>query len=143
MLGYASLLPNRIDPLISALQNSAMLTTHVAMAIVSYGAFASGFGAGLLYLVNRRGNISFLPAPEVLDEIGLKAVMVGFPAQALMLILGAVWANVAWGAYWSWDPKETAALFTWLIYGVYLHVRSRHQWRGNAPAWIQIGRAHV
>ena len=138
MLGYASLLPNRIDPLISALQNNAMLTTHVAMAIVSYGAFACGFGAGVLYLVKRRADVAFLPPPEVLDEIGHKAVMVGFPAQGLMLVLGAVWANVAWGSYWSWDPKETAALFTWLIYGVYLHVRSRHQWRGNAPAWFLV-----
>jgi ABC-type transport system involved in cytochrome c biogenesis permease subunit len=108
------------------------------MAIVSYGAFASAFGAGLLYIANQRGNIAFLPRPEVLDEIGHKAVMVGFPAQGLMLILGAIWANVAWGSYWSWDPKETAALFTWLIYGAYLHVRSRHQWRGIVSAWILI-----
>ncbi len=138
LLGYASVLPARIDPLISALQNHAMLTTHVAMAVISYGAFACAFAAGLLYLVNRNGAVEFLPAPEVLDEIGLKAVMVGFPAQGLMLVLGAAWAHVAWGSYWSWDPKETAALFTWLIYGAYLHVRSRHQWRGRASAWILV-----
>lgn len=138
MMGYASTLPSRIDPLISSLQNNAMLTTHVAMAIISYGAFACAFAAGLLYVVNRRAQFAFLPSLDVLDEIGHNAVMIGFPAQGLLLILGAVWANVAWGAYWSWDPKETAALFTWLIYGVYLHVRSRHQWRGVVPAYILI-----
>ena len=79
---------------------------------------------------NRRGQIAFLPPPEILDEIGYKSVIIGFPAQTLLLILGAVWANVAWGAYWSWDPKETAALFTWLIYGVYLHARAQRGWHG-------------
>jgi len=138
MLAYASTLPSRIDPLISALQNNAMLTTHVAMAIISSGTFACGFAAGVLYLINRKGTISFLPAPEVLDEIGHKAVMIGFPAQAMLLILGALWANVAWGAYWSWDPKETAALFTWLIYGVYLHARAQRHWRGVRAASLLI-----
>jgi cytochrome c-type biogenesis protein CcsB len=138
MLAYASTLPARIDPLIAALQNRPLLTVHVAMAVISYGAFTCGFAAGLLYLLNRKGRIAFLPPPEILDEIGYKAVIIGFPAQAMLLILGAVWANVAWGAYWSWDPKETAALFTWLIYGVYLHARVQRGWHGVRTSWLLL-----
>jgi cytochrome c-type biogenesis protein CcsB len=138
MLAYASTLPARIDPLIAALQNRPLLTVHVAMAVISYGAFTCAFAAGLLYLLNRKGRIAFLPPPEILDEIGYKAVIIGFPAQAMLLVLGAVWANVAWGAYWSWDPKETAALFTWLIYGVYLHARVQRGWHGVRTSWLLL-----
>jgi ABC-type transport system involved in cytochrome c biogenesis permease subunit len=138
MLAYASMLPARIDPLIAALQNNTLLTIHVAMAIISYGAFACAFAAGVLYLVNRGDRFPFLPHRVVLDEIGYKSVMIGFPAQALLLILGAVWAHIAWGRYWGWDPKETAALFTWLIYGVYLHARVLRGWHGTRTAWMLI-----
>ena len=59
---------------------------------------------------------------------------IGFPAQTLLLILGSLWAHQAWGGYWSWDPKETAALFTWLVYGAYLHTRTLRGWRGTRSA---------
>jgi cytochrome c-type biogenesis protein CcsB len=130
MLAYASTLP--------ALQNNLLLTVHVAMAIISYGAFACAFAAGALYLANRGDKVGFLPPREILDEIGYKSVMIGFPAQTLLLILGAVWANVAWGRYWAWDPKETAALFTWLIYGIYLHARAQRGWHGTRAAWLLV-----
>jgi cytochrome c-type biogenesis protein CcsB len=141
MLGYASTLPARIDPLIAALQNNTLLTIHVAMAIISYGAFACGFAAGVLYLLNHgaHGNrIAWLPSGDVLDEIGYKSVIIGFPAQAMLLILGAYWAHTAWGRWWGWDPKETAALFTWLVYGVYLHARAQRGWHGTRTAWLLI-----
>jgi cytochrome c-type biogenesis protein CcsB len=138
LLAYASALPARIDPLIAALQNRPLLTVHVAMAIISYGAFTCAFAAGLLYLINRHGQIAFLPHPEILDEIGYKSVIIGFPAQTMLLVLGAVWANIAWGAYWQWDPKETAALFTWLIYGVYLHARVQRGWHGVRTSWLLL-----
>ena len=137
MLTYATTLPKHIDPLIAALQND-ILIVHVGSAIVSYGAFSCAAAAGILYLVNRSDRFSFLPTQEVLDEIGYKAVTIGFPAQALLLILGAVWANQAWGAYWSWDPKETAALFTWLIAAVYMHARAQRGWHGTRTAWLLV-----
>jgi cytochrome c-type biogenesis protein CcsB len=74
----------------------------------------------------------------VLDEIAYRAVMVGFPMMALVLILGALWAQIAWGSYWSWDPKETASLVTWLIYGGYLHARVVRGWRGQRSALLLI-----
>ena len=79
-----------------------------------------------------------LPKPQVLDEIGYRAVVVGYPFLTLTIILGAVWANTAWGTYWSWDPKETASLLTWLVYGAYLHARVVRGWRGQRAAWLLI-----
>jgi cytochrome c-type biogenesis protein CcsB len=79
-----------------------------------------------------------LPKPQVLDEIGYRAVVVGYPFLTLTIILGAVWANTAWGTYWSWDPKETASLLTWLVYGTYLHARVVRGWRGQRAAWLLI-----
>ncbi len=79
-----------------------------------------------------------LPKPFVLDEIGYRAVVIGFPFLTLTIILGAVWADTAWGTYWSWDPKETASLVTWLIYGTYLHARVMRGWRGNPAAWLLV-----
>ena len=63
-------------------------------------------------------------------------MIAGFPLLALTLILGAYWANYAWGHYWSWDPKETAALVTWLIYAIYLHVRGVRGLRSKWSGWL-------
>ena len=77
-----------------------------------------------------------LPRLEMLDEIGYRAIVVGFPFLTLTIILGALWADQAWGKYWSWDPKETASLVTWLFYGAYLHARVMRGWRGNKAAVV-------
>jgi cytochrome c-type biogenesis protein CcsB len=74
----------------------------------------------------------------MLDDIGYRAVTIGFPLLALVLILGSVWAHEAWGSYWSWDPKETASLVTWLIYAIYLHTRSLRGWRGTRSAIVLL-----
>ncbi len=134
LLAYATTLPHEAQPLVPALQNDLLLTVHVAVAIISYGAFAVGFAAAALYLVQRNDSIPWLPARSRLDEMGYRSVLVGFPLLALTIILGALWAEIAWGTYWSWDPKETASLVTWLIYGGYLHARVMRGWRGNRSA---------
>ena len=64
--------------------------------------------------------------------------MIAYPLLTVMIILGAIWADIAWGRYWSWDPKETAALVTWLIYGGYLHARVVRDWRGKRAAWLLV-----
>ncbi len=138
LMAYALTIPASVEPLIPALQNNLLLTTHVAMAVVAYGGFAVAFAAAVLYLINRHGTYDWLPAPKLLDELAYKSIIVGFPMMFMNLVLGAVWANVAWGGYWSWDPKETAALFTWLIYGVYLHARGLRGWRGVPSAVLLI-----
>jgi cytochrome c-type biogenesis protein CcsB len=136
MLLYAWSIQGPVEPLVPALQNNLLLTVHVAVAIVAYGSFAIGFAAAALFLVQPEGGRWGLPKPQVLDEIGYRAVVVGFPFLTLTIVLGAVWAETAWGSYWSWDPKETASLVTWLIYGAYLHARVMRGWRGSRAAWL-------
>lgn len=127
-----------VDALNPALQNQPLMTAHVSMAILSYASFAVSFAAAVLYLIASRRKISWLPSAEMLDDIGYRAVTFGFPMLALVLILGSIWAHRAWGSYWSWDPKETASLFTWLVYGVYLHTRTLRGWRGQRSAIVLL-----
>lgn len=124
--------------LIPALQDKTILTFHVAMAIFAYALFCVAFGAALIMLIqgDEGQRYFWLPSSEAADALSYKAVIAGFPLLALTLILGAYWANYAWGHYWSWDPKETAALVTWLIYAVYLHARGIRGWRGRRVAWL-------
>jgi cytochrome c-type biogenesis protein CcsB len=138
LLMYATTVPANVEPLVPALQNQLLLTIHVAVAIVAYGAFTLAFAAAVLYLVQRNDTVRWLPRRSVLDEVGYKSVIVGFPLLALVIILGAVWAEIAWGSYWTWDPKETASLATWLIYGGYLHARVVRDWRGQRSALLLI-----
>lgn len=141
MAAYVWSLPvglREVDPLIPALQNVPLMTVHVSMGILAYATFAVAFGAAVIYLIAEGRSIAWLPNPDLLDDLGYRAVTVGFPALTLMLILGSIWAYRAWGSYWSWDPKESAALFTWLVYGVYLHSRSLRGWRGKRSAWILV-----
>jgi hypothetical protein len=70
--------------------------------------------------------------------VAYRAVIIGFPVFAVMLILGSYWASIAWGRYWGWDPKETSALVTWLIYAAYLHARSQRGWAGRPAALILV-----
>jgi cytochrome c-type biogenesis protein CcsB len=138
LLGYAATIPADIEPLVPALQNNLLLTVHVATAIVAYGSFTVAFAAALLFLVQPETGRWGLPKPQVLDEIGYRAIVVGFPFLTLVIVLGALWADVAWGRYWGWDPKETASLVTWFIYGAYLHARVVRGWRGNKAAILLI-----
>jgi cytochrome c-type biogenesis protein CcsB len=138
LLIFASTLPSRVVPLVPALQQSVLLSVHVASAIISYGALAVGFSAALVYLMVRRRKVSWLPQPELLENISYRAVIIGFPFLTLTIILGAVWANIAWGRPWGWDPKETASLVTWLILATYLHARVIAGWRGARSALLLV-----
>lgn len=139
LMAYAFTLPQAISPLVPALDNAPLLTIHVAMAMISYGILAVSFGAAVGYLIQGRENrVSWLPPAKVLDEVAYRAVIIGFPIFATLIILGSWWASIAWGRYWGWDPKETSALVTWLIYAVYLHARSQRGWAGRPAALILV-----
>ncbi len=138
ILIFALTLPSRVLPLVPALQQSVLLSVHVASAIISYGALAVGFSAAVIYLFVRNRRVSWLPRPELLETISYRTVIVGFPFLTLTIILGAVWANIAWGRPWGWDPKETASLVTWLIFAAYLHARVIAGWRGARSAWLLV-----
>ena len=139
LVGYAATLPAAIEPLVPALDNAPLLTIHVAMAMIAYGILAVSFAAAVGYLLQGDSDrFAWLPARRVLDEVAYRSVVVGFPVFATMIILGSYWASIAWGRYWGWDPKETSALVTWLIYAAYLHARSRRGWAGRPAALILV-----
>ena len=147
----ASMLPYRfksVEPLNPALQSKwhwmqdlltpfglekyaiGWLDFHVFATFIGYAGFAISFGLSILYLVKymteSKGGKSFmdvLPESKVIDELSYRAIAWGFPFLGVGIVSGAVWANYAWGTYWSWDPKETWSLITWFIYAAYLHAR--------------------
>ncbi|MBI4853096.1 MAG: cytochrome c biogenesis protein CcsA [Acidobacteria bacterium] len=108
--------------------------------VVSAGFFVILIGGLFFALFKLRGEqiLKNLPSLEVLDDLNYKLVSVCFPGFTLMLILGAVWANESWGTYWSWDPKETWGLITWLAYASFLHTRFSHGWKGRRSAYFAI-----
>ena len=133
------LFSSRISPLVPALQNNRLLAIHVALMLLSYSVLGVAFVAALLFLVQPSGRgLAALPALETLDDLGYRAVMVGFPLLAAGVALGAYWGNIAWGRYWGWDPKETTALVTLLVFAGYLHARSLGGWRGRRAAWLIV-----
>lgn len=130
---------SEVRPLVPALQNNRLLGIHVASMLISYSILGVAFVAAALYLVQNGGSrIAWLPSGRVLDDVTYKAVVAGFPILGLGVALGAYWGNIAWGRYWGWDPKETTALVTWLVFAGYLHARSLAQWRGKRAAWLVI-----
>jgi cytochrome c-type biogenesis protein CcsB len=136
---YSATLPKQIEPLVPALQNAPLLTIHVGMATIAYGIFATSFAAGVGYLIQgTRDRFAWLPSHKVLDEVAYRAVIIGFPIFATMIILGSWWASIAWSRYWGWDPKETSALVTWLTYAIYLHARNQRSWAGRPAALLLV-----
>jgi cytochrome c-type biogenesis protein CcsB len=79
-----------------------------------------------------------LPSLAQLDVIVYRAVAIGLPLISIGIITGAAWAKEAWGAYWQWDPKETAALATWIVYLAYMHLHTRNGWRGLRTNWVSV-----
>jgi cytochrome c-type biogenesis protein CcsB len=136
---------------------------HVPIVVSSYAAFLVAFVFSSLYLVKYYAEASFvragafavagaggspvnpvarwlaaLPTLAQLDVIVYRAVAIGLPLISIGIITGAMWAKEAWGAYWQWDPKETAALFSWIIYLAYMHLHTRHAWRGLRTNWVSV-----
>ena len=124
---------------------------HVPIVVSSYAAFLVAFVFSCIYLLKyyaERGGgeprsavrrwLAALPSLPQLDVIVYRAVAIGLPLISIGIITGAMWAKEAWGAYWQWDPKETAALFSWIIYLAYMHLHTRHAWRGLRTSWISV-----
>ena len=128
---------------------SYWLVIHVLAAIVCFGAFTfAAATAGLSLLrarVERRqgrtdvdGWMARMPSSERLELLTSRVVAFSFPLWTFAVVAGAIWAENAWGRYWGWDPKETWAFITWVIYAAYLHARSTAGWRGSRASWIAI-----
>ncbi len=134
--------PSDISRLVPALQSNRILGLHVTSVLLAYSALSVSFGASVLYLLQADGTTGRrfprLPDGEQLNEIAYWSVLIGFPLLTLGIALGAYWANSAWGRYWGWDPKETAALLTWLVYAGYLHARGLRGWEGKRAAYLLL-----
>lgn len=142
IIGYAALQNKEINELMPALQSN-WLSIHVGTAIISYGSFGVAFGVAFLYLIHEKLKdqtfvANHLPDQDLLDLIGYRAISLGFIFLTLVMVTGAIWAERAWGHYWSWDPKETWSLITWFIYAIYLHVRISRGWQGKKAAWFAL-----
>jgi len=142
LVGIALGLDDRVDPLVPALQQPLLLTIHVGTAALSYAVAGVAFLAAVAELAQRAtgDRLAALPSREVLRSVGHRAVLIAFPILTIAIALGSVWANLAWRAYWSNDPKELAAAATWLVFGAYLHVAGRRdRWEALAPWLIVLG----
>ena len=133
---------HEIQPLMPALR-SYWLYIHVITAFTGYAGFTVAFGGAVAYLIKdyfkgKRFAENYLPSKEMLDEITYKSIAIVFPVWTASIILGAAWANEAWGGYWSWDPKEVWSLIVWLFFGAYLHARQLMGWKGRRVAWMVV-----
>jgi cytochrome c-type biogenesis protein CcsB len=152
--GFSSLtLPTEMQkalPLVPSLQSN-WLMMHVSMMMVSYATLILGSLLSILYLAflyfnNQKKEVNFtsgtlsslsmskLSLLQTVDIWSYRIIGLGFPFLTIGIISGAVWANEAWGSYWSWDPKETWALITWLVFAIYLHSRLLKGWQGKQAA---------
>ena len=153
-------------PLVPALRSS-WLVMHVSVIMVSYAALLVGSLLSLAVLFTDRGEALELRSSSIgsggyrkavaagdsgvlqlqsvqlstneqLDSLSYRTITVGFLMLTVGIVSGAVWANEAWGSYWSWDPKETWALICWLVYAAYLHTRLSRGWQGRRPALVAV-----
>jgi len=124
---------------------SGWLAVHTSLAVLGDAAFAFACIVSVMYLLQERqlkqkhlGAIFHrLPPLDIMDTITYKAQTIGWPLFTLGMITGSIWANSAWGTYWSWDVKETWSLIVWLIYLVLLHLRTLG-WRGRKMAYLSV-----
>ena len=146
-LGLAvSVLYTESAQLVPALK-SVWLVIHVSAAIIASGILTIGFSQTVCYLVQERRErvpveqraASFMdrfPDAAALDRAAYRMHAFAFPIWTFAVIAGAIWAENAWGRYWGWDPKETWAFITWMVYAIYLHARATAGWRGRKAAYV-------
>ncbi|MBI2264600.1 MAG: cytochrome c biogenesis protein CcsA [Armatimonadetes bacterium] len=125
---------------------SHWLVFHIAVIFLSYGLLAVAFSTATLYIVQEKllkakklgGVFRKLPPLEELDSVVYRLILLSFPLLTLGLLTGAVWARQEWGSFWTWDPKQTWSLATWVLYTVYLHSRVVMGWRGRKTIFLVL-----
>jgi ABC-type transport system involved in cytochrome c biogenesis permease subunit len=132
-LASSPLMPKDVTPLVPALQ-SYWLWLHVSVTLLGEAFFAVAFITSLMYIATKDPD-----KKEWMDSVSYRCVSVGFPLFTLGgLVFGMVWAEKAWGTYWSWDPKEVWSLITWFVFALYLHTRIFMGWKGKRSAIIAV-----
>jgi cytochrome c-type biogenesis protein CcsB len=137
----ASLLPKEASKQLMPALQSYWFYIHVTLAAVAEGAFIVAAGAGIAYLVRRRRDeqSELMSSRDLLEEIISRSLRIGYPLFTIgALFAGSIWAQQAWGSFWSWDPKETGSLVIWLFYTLLLHQNVRARWRGRMLAAMSI-----
>ena len=134
---YALRLDPSIKPLLPALKSN-WLIAHVITCFLGYASFGVSCAVSMMYLFTGPKNEPNSPRALLLDEIIYQTVVVGFILLTAGIVTGSIWANSAWGTYWSWDPKETWSLITWLVYASFLHSRFMRGWQGTRLAVFSI-----
>jgi cytochrome c-type biogenesis protein CcsB len=168
MLAYARGWNKGLSPMPASLQDNYWIFIHVPVVLAAYAGFLVGFATSILFLLKKwdEGRVARIAGGSVgaavatrhdalgrpawlswldrvppstrLDVVSYRIIAVGEILLTAGIILGGVWAHQAWGSYWQWDPKETAALASWMIYAAYLHLHTRPSWRGSKAAWVSI-----
>jgi cytochrome c-type biogenesis protein CcsB len=139
-----SLLPKQATMQLMPALQSYWLQIHVTIASLSEAAFLVAFAANIMYFLKKGlpGSSRFakrLPELNALDHIAYKAITIGYPLFTVgALFAGAIWADQAWGSFWSWDPKEVGSLIVWLVYSAYLHARFVKGWTGVRAAVLSV-----
>ena len=142
IIGYAAMQSREVRELMPSLRSN-WLGFHVSTAIIAYGAFGVSFVLGIIFLLRDKMKESgfldqHIPSREKLDMLSYRSVSLGLLFLTFTIVTGAIWAERAWGSYWSWDPKETWSLVTWLVYATYLHLRIRRGWQGKSAAIFAV-----
>ena len=124
----------QIQPLIPALKSN-WLIMHVTVMLMSYASLICGSLLAIVFFILFQIDLKSISHKKnsilvKLDNYSYRIIGLGFPFLTLGILSGAIWANEAWGSYWSWDPKETWALITWLLFAIYLHTRYMYGWCG-------------
>jgi len=126
--------------------NTIWLVVHILFAQIAFGAVLLGTASGIILMIKvnaeERGKplsrLQRTPDITVLDDLSYRFIGLGFVTMGIMIASGSIWAEYAWGSYWSWDPVETWSLISWIIYGLYLHLRKMHGLKGKGAAWFSI-----
>ncbi len=116
------------------------LVIHILFGKVITGAMLVAGALAIFYLLKSKRPERWprLPDAVSLDDLSYRFFSLGFCALGLMIVAGSIWANNAWGRYWGWDPIETWSLISWIAFGVILHLRRLHGWRGKSMAWLTV-----
>jgi cytochrome c-type biogenesis protein CcsB len=121
---------------------SYWMSIHVSTITISSGLLLVSGVVSLLFLLRRSGWSAAvaekLPSADTLDRLAYRVTIVAFPLFTFAIITGAIWAEAAWGRFWGWDPKETVAFVSWVIYAAYLHARATAGWRTGRAAWVNV-----
>ena len=137
VMTYAALQPMEINDLMPALR-SAWFGIHIGSAVLSYSAFVLAGCIGLRYILAAKKESPDELKLQQMDYLSYRLVAFGFLFLTVVILSGAIWAEQAWSAFWTWDPKEVWALITWIIYAVYLHLRLRAKRQGVKMAWYLV-----